>query len=59
MRRREFLLAATALMAAQPVRAQQKATPVIGFLSLASPGPFAPFIGAFRQGLSENGYTEG
>ena len=33
--------------------------PVIGFLGTASPGPIAPFVAAFRQGLSETGYVEG
>ena len=33
--------------------------PVIGFLSGSSPGPCAPFVAAFRQGLSETGYVEG
>jgi putative tryptophan/tyrosine transport system substrate-binding protein len=39
--------------------AQQKAMPVIGVLGLASPGPYAPFVAAFREGLGETGYIEG
>ena len=40
------------------MRAQQKPMPVIGYLSVSSPGPSAPFLAAFRQGLSEAGYVE-
>jgi putative tryptophan/tyrosine transport system substrate-binding protein len=40
-------------------RAQQPATPVIGFLGSASPEPYAPMVAAFRQGLKEKGYVEG
>ena len=39
-------------------RAQQP-TPVIGFLSSASPDTFAPFVAGFHQGLNETGYIEG
>ena len=61
MRRRDFMIVLASAMGGWPsvVRAQQKAMPVIGFLSSASPGPFAPFVAAFRQGLSETGYVEG
>jgi putative ABC transport system substrate-binding protein len=60
MNRRELLLVlGGAMTAAHALRAQQKAVPVIGWLSSASPGPFAPFVAAFRQGLSEAGYVEG
>ena len=61
MRRREFIAlfgsaAATWPLAAQ---AQQPAIPVIGLLINASPGPYAPMMAAFRQGLGEAGYVDG
>jgi putative ABC transport system substrate-binding protein len=31
----------------------------IGFLSSAAPGPLAPFVAAFKDGLAEAGYGEG
>jgi len=60
MRRREFI-AGLGSTVAWPfaARAQQSATPVIGFLNSASPEPYAPLVAAFRQGLKETGYVEG
>jgi putative ABC transport system substrate-binding protein len=60
MRRRELLLVLVgAMTAATAPRAQQKAMPVIGWLGSTSPGPYAPYVAAFHQGLSEAGYVEG
>jgi putative ABC transport system substrate-binding protein len=55
-----FLLG-SAMTATRALHAQQKAMPVIGFLSAGSPGAYAyaPYVGAFRQGLSDTGYFEG
>jgi len=42
------------------VRAQQPATPVIGFVSVASAkGGYAPHLSAFLKGLSEGCYVDG
>jgi putative tryptophan/tyrosine transport system substrate-binding protein len=57
-RRELMLLLGSAMTAARALRAQQKPMPVIGFL-WSSPGPWTPFVAAFREGLSETGYVEG
>jgi len=60
MHRRRFIaLLGAAITAARTLRAQQKAMPVIGFLSSNAPGTYAPAVAAFRQGLAETGYIEG
>jgi ABC-type uncharacterized transport system substrate-binding protein len=41
------------------VRAQQPATPVIGFLNSGSPGPYQHLVAGFQKGLKETGYVEG
>jgi putative tryptophan/tyrosine transport system substrate-binding protein len=60
VRRRELiLLLGGAMTAPRSLRAQQKELPVIGYLIPGSPGPNAPFVAAFREGLGETGYVEG
>jgi ABC-type uncharacterized transport system substrate-binding protein len=60
MNRRELLLVMGGVMTApRALRAQQKAMPVIGYLSSTASGPNAPFVAALRQGLGEAGYVEG
>jgi putative ABC transport system substrate-binding protein len=60
MRRRHLILGA-GVVAAWPfaARAQQKAMPVIGYLSTNSAEAAGPSMVGFRQGLSEAGYVEG
>src|SRR6476619_1434523 len=41
------------------VRAQQRPTPVVGFLSSRSPDESDSAVSAFRHGLSQTGYSEG
>ena len=61
MKRRDFIPLVSGAVAAWaiPARAQQPALPVIGFISSASPSPFAHLVAAMRLGLGEAGYVEG
>jgi putative tryptophan/tyrosine transport system substrate-binding protein len=60
VRRREVIaLIGGAVAWPLATRAQQKAMPVIGWLSSISPGQVDAYLAAFRQGLGETGYVEG
>jgi putative ABC transport system substrate-binding protein len=61
MRRRDFIKLVGASAAPWPLttRAQQPATPVVGWLSARSPADSAHLVAAFRNGLGEHGFVEG
>jgi putative ABC transport system substrate-binding protein len=58
-RRELMLLVGSALIVGRPLRAQQKAMPVIGFLGSPTPGSATALVAAFLHGLEEMGYIEG
>ena len=60
MRRRDFIKG-IAVSSAWPLaaQAQQRSTPVIGFLNGRAPANLQKLLVAFRQGLNETGYIEG
>src|SRR6516162_622623 len=60
MDRRRFIASLTAATTAvRTQHAEQKAMPVIGFLSNETSDAFAPAVAAFRKGLSDAGYVDG
>jgi putative tryptophan/tyrosine transport system substrate-binding protein len=61
MRRREFfsLLGSAAAAWLLPVRAQQPAMPMIGFLHVASQETYSHVIAGLRRGLAETDFVEG
>jgi ABC-type uncharacterized transport system substrate-binding protein len=59
MRRRDFIAALGSAVAWTLVARAQPAMPVIGFLHGARPQSYVPMMAAFRESLSEIGYSEG
>ena len=52
MRRREFAKLVAAMISWPMMASAQKPMPVVGFLASATLGRFAPYVAAFRDGLS-------
>ena len=61
MRRRDFIKGIAGSAAAWPftAHAQQRATPIVGFLRSTSLAPLQKLVVAFGQGLKEAGFVEG
>src|SRR5262245_3259347 len=60
MKRREFItLGSAAVIWTFAARAQQRAMPIVGYLSTRSLGDSAYIVAAFRKGLNDVGYSEG
>jgi len=61
VRRRKFITLLGGAAVAWPLaaHAQQPAIPAVGILASVSPGPYARFMEAIKQGLREAGYVEG
>ena len=60
MKRHALFNLSGSILLVRPVRlALAASTPVIGFLGSGSPAAYAPFVAAFREGLSEMEYVEG
>ena len=61
MRRRDFIkiVAGSATAWPFPVSSQQRAVPIIGFLSSGTSDAYANYVTAFRRGLGETDHVEG
>jgi ABC-type uncharacterized transport system substrate-binding protein len=58
MKRREFITSASAALAFS-FAAQAEQLPVVAFVNGGAPDASAPYLQAFRKGLSESGNAEG